>query len=137
MEFKINNTFRYTSSGSLDDVIYSIRYAFEESGSSAHPSLLNYESRRYFHNCDPVTSENYVGLNSLTTSSLKGWIQDSYGENWGSFTSSIQTSMTNALNSRTSSQPTDIYTWNSGSFGLDGREIASGSGATGRCSASC
>ena len=129
MEFKINNTFRYTSSGSLDDVIYSIRYAFEESGSSAHPSLLNYETRRYFHTCDPVTSDDFVAFNTAT-SSLKDWIQSSYGESWGSFTSSIQTSMTNALNSRTSSQPTDIYTWNSGSFGLDGREIASGSSAT-------
>ena len=130
MDFKINNTFRYTSSGSLDDVIYSIRYAFEESGSSAHPSLLNYETRRYFHACDPVTSTNLIAFASVTTSSLKSWIQDSYGESWGSFTSSIQTSMTNALNSRTSSQPTDVYTWNSGSFGLDGIEIASGSSDT-------
>ena len=130
MEFKINDTFRYTSSGSLDDVIYSVRYSFEESGSSAHPSLLNYESYRYYLNCDPVTSTNLVAFASVTTSSLKDWIQDSHGESWGSFTSSIQTSMTNALNSRTSSQPTDVYTWNSGSFGLDGREIASGSSDT-------
>ena len=128
MDFKINNTFRYTSSGSLDDVIYSIRYAFEESGSSAHPSLLNYETRRYFHNCDPVTSTNLVAFASVTTSSLKDWIQDSHGESWGSFTSSIQTSMTDALNSRTSSKPSDVMAWNSGSQLLDVTEIASGSG---------
>jgi hypothetical protein len=90
---------------------------------------LNYETRRYFHTCDPVTSDDFVAFNTAT-SSLKDWIQSSYGESWGSFTSSIQTSMTNALNSRTSSQPTDVYTWNSGSFGLDGREIASGSSDT-------
>ena len=127
MEFKINDTFRYTSSGSLDDVIYSIRYVFEESGSSAHDILLNYETRRYFHACDPVTSTNLIAFASVTTSSLKSWIQDSYGESWGSFTSSIQTSMTNALNSRTSLQPSSQMTWNSGSLVLDVKEVASGS----------
>jgi len=127
MEFKINNTFQYISSGSLDDVIYSVRYAFVESGSSEHDSLLNYETRSYFHTCDPVTSDDFVAFNTAT-SSLKDWIQSSYGESWGSFTSSIQTSMTNALNSRTSSQPTDVYTWNSGSLVLDVKEITSGSG---------
>ena len=129
MEFKINDTFRYTSSGSLDDVIYSVRYSFEESGSSAHPSLLNYESYRYYLNCDPVTSTNLVAFASVTTSSLKSWIQDSYGESWGSFTSSIQTSMTDALNPRSSSEPTDVVTWNSGSLVIDVKEIASGSAA--------
>mgnify|MGYP001051140699 FL=1 len=129
MKFTINDTMRCTSSGSLDDVIYSVRYAFVESGSSEHDSLLNYETRRYFHTCDTVTSDDFVAFNTAT-SSLKDWIQSSYGENWGSFTASVQTSMTNALNSRTSSQLTDVYTWNSGSFGLDGREIASGSSAT-------
>ena len=129
MEFKINDTFRYVLSGSLDDVIYSVRYAFEESGSSAHDTLLNYETRRYFHNCDPVTSTNLVAFASVTTSSLKGWIQDPYGENWGSFTSSIQTSMTDALNSRSSSEPTEVVTWNSGSLVIDVKEIASGSTA--------
>jgi|TARA_B100000678_G_C17938217_1_gene394152 hypothetical protein len=129
MEFKINDTFRYTSSGSLDDVIYSVRYSFEESGSSAHPSLLNYESYRYYLNCDPVTSTNLVAFASVTTSSLKDWIQDSHGESWGSFTSSIQTSMTNALNSRTSLKPSDVMTWTSGSQSLDQTELASGSAA--------
>ena len=127
MEFKINDTFRYTSSGSLDDVIYSVRYSFEESGSSAHPSLLNYESYRYYLNCDPVTSTNLVAFASVTTSSLKDWIQDSHGESWGSFTSSIQTSMTNALNSRTTLQPSSQMTWNSGSLVLDVKSLASGS----------
>ena len=79
MEFKINNTFQYISSGSLDDVIYSVRYAFVESGSSEHDSLLNYETRRYFHTCDTVTSDDFVAFNTAT-SSLKDWIQDSHGE---------------------------------------------------------
>ena len=130
MDFKINNTFRYISSSSLDDVIYSVRYSFEESGSSEHTTLLNYETRRFFHNCDPVTYENFVAFNTAT-SSLKDWVQSSHGENWGSFTASVQTSMTNALNSRTSSPPTDVMTWNSGSLVLDVKEITSGSQRSG------
>jgi len=130
MDFKINNTFRYTSSGSLDDVVYSVRYAFEESGSSEHDTLLNYETRRYFHSCDPVASTEFVAFNSVTTSSLKDWIQSSHGETWGSFTASVQTSMTNALNSRTSSPPTEVLTWNSGSLILDVTELTSGSANT-------
>ena len=127
MKFIINDTQRYISSGSLDDVVYSIRYAFEDSGSSAHDTLLNSELYRHFHNCDPVTPTEFVAFDSITTSSLKSWIQDSYGESWGSFTSSIQTSMTNALNSRTSLQPSSQMTWNSGSLVLDVKEVASGS----------
>ena len=129
MKFIINDTQRYISSGSLDDVVYSIRYAFEDSGSSAHDTLLNSELYRHFHNCDPVTPTEFVAFDSITTSSLKSWIQDSYGESWGSFTSSIQTSMTDALNPRSSSEPTDVVTWNSGSLVIDVKEIASGSAA--------
>ena len=70
-----------------------------------------------------------VAFASVTTSSLKDWIQDSHGESWGSFTSSIQTSMTDALNPRSSSEPTDVVTWNSGSLVIDVKEIASGSAA--------
>ena len=88
---------------------------------------MNYETRRYFHTCDPVTSDDFVAFNTAT-SSLKDWIQSSHGESWGSFTSSIQTSMTDALNSRTSSKPSDVMAWNSGSQLLDVTEIASGSG---------
>ena len=127
MKFIINDSIKYTSSGSLDDVIYSIRYAFEDSGSSAHDTQLNSELYRYFDHLDPVTSEDFVAFNSVTTSSLKSWIQDSYGESWGSFTSSIQTSLTDSLNLKTSSQPTRQMNWNSGSLILDARELASGS----------
>ena len=127
MKFTIKNTFQYDSSGSLDDVVYFVRYTFQDSGSSAHATLLNSELYRYFDHLDPVTSEDFVAFNSVTTSSLKGWIQSSYGENWGSFTSSIQTSLTDSLNLRTSSQPTRQMNWNSGSLILDARELASGS----------
>jgi len=127
MNFTINDTMRYISSGSLDNVVYFVRYAFEDSGSSAHATLLNSQLYRYFLQCDPITSAEFVAFDSVTTSSLKGWIQDSHGENWGSFTSSIQTTLTNTLNLRTSSQPTRQINWNSGSHLLDVKELASGS----------
>jgi hypothetical protein len=132
MLFIINDTFRYKSSGSLDDVIYAIRYEFEDSGSSNHDTLLNYESYRYFLNCDPVTSENYVGLNSLTTSLFQSWIQDSYGANWGSFTSSLESTITTALNSRTSSKPIHRMQWTSGSMELPMEAVENDILSTGR-----
>ena len=127
MKFTIKNTFQYDSSGSLDDVVYFVRYAFEDSGSSAHATLLNSELYRYFLQCDPATSTEFVAFDSITTSTLKSWIQSSHGENWGSFTSSLQSTMTTALDSRTSSQPTRQINWNSGSQLLDVKELASGS----------
>ena len=127
MKFTIKNTFQYDSSGSLDDVVYFVRYTFQDSGSSAHATLLNSELYRYFLQCDPVTSTEFVAFNSVTTSSLKDWVQSSHGENWGSFTSSIQTTLTDALNLRTSFQPTRQLNWNSGSQLLDVKELASGS----------
>ena len=127
MKFTINDTMRYTSSGSLDDVVYFVRYAFEDSGSSAHATLLNSDRYSYALQCDPVTSTEFVAFNSVTTSTLKSWIQSSHGENWGSFTSSLESTITTALDSRTSSQPTRQINWNSGSQLLDVKELASGS----------
>ena len=132
MIFIINDTFRYISSGSLDDVVYAIRYEFEDSGSSNHDTLLNYESYRYFLNCDPVTTGDYVGLNTLTTSSFQSWIQDSYGANWGSFTSSLASTITDALNSRTSSKPIHRLHWTSGSLELPIEAVQNGLRSTGR-----
>ena len=132
MLFIINDTFRYKSSGSLDDVIYAIRYEFEDSGSSNHDTLLNYESYRYFLNCDPVTSGDYVGLNTLTTSSFQRWIQDSYGANWGSFTSSLESTITTALNSRTSSKPLHRMQWTSGAMELPMEAVENDILSTGR-----
>ena len=118
---------RYTSSGSLDDVVYFVRYAFEDSGSSAHATLLNSDRYSYALQCDPVTSTEFVAFNSVTTSTLKSWVQSSHGENWGSFTSSLESSMNSSLSSRVSSNPTTKYNFHSSSLSLDGLSILSGS----------
>ena len=126
MKFIVNDSFRYDSSGSLDDVIYFVRYCFEESGSSAHDTLLNYASRREFLSLDQATSDDFTEYNSVTTSSIKSWIQNWYGGSWGTYTSSIQTDLTNDLNSRTSDKATGILYWNAGSSSADVEMEASG-----------
>jgi|TARA_Y100000296_G_scaffold84931_1_gene119592 hypothetical protein len=42
MKFLVYSANRYNVSASLDDVVYFIRYHFEESGSSAISGVLNY-----------------------------------------------------------------------------------------------
>jgi hypothetical protein len=118
MKFTIHKTNRYNVSASLDDVVYLVSYQFYESGSSAVEGEFNYESTHYHLKCDSVSSDNYISYNSAT-SSMKNWIQDSHGANWGAFTSSIQTSLNSTLSSRTSSDPTDVITWTSGSLILN------------------
>ena len=127
MKFLVYSANRYNVSASLDDVVYFIRYHFEESGSSAISGVLNYESKHYHLMCDPVNSNDFLDYESLSTSSFKEWIKDSHGNNWGSFTSSIQTSLSNALSSRASEKPTEVYSWASGSHTLDSVAMSTGS----------
>ena len=127
MDFQVRNCWRYTSSGSLDDVVRNINYSFIDSGSSAAGGVLNYERINYSCELGSVDESSFVEWDSVTTSSMEGWIMDSYGENWGTFTSSIASTLTSALNSRSSSKPLYVLHWTSGSTTIDGFEVASGS----------
>lgn len=126
MKFRVHYATRYNVSASLNDVVYFLSYHFEESGSSAVDGVLNYHAEHYHMQCDSVTSENFVSYNTAT-SSMKDWVQSSHGENWGAFTSSIQTTLNSALSSRTSDNPTESITWNSGSQTLDSVAMSTGS----------
>jgi hypothetical protein len=119
MKFSIEKSNRYVESSSLADVVYFIGYRFEDSGSSGVTDVFNYESEDYQLECDSIGSDNFVAFDSLTTSSFESWVMTSHGSNWGTFTSSIATGMTNRLNSRTSANPSEVYTWNSGSLSFD------------------
>ena len=130
MEFKIYDTIRYNTSGSLDDVVFFVRYGFEESGSSAKSGVLNDNRKTYFKELSPIDSGNFVNHSSVNESVVKGWITDGYGSGWGSFTSSIQTEMTNDLNSRSSSSPTSVIWWATGSQNLNTELLESGSQVT-------
>ena len=127
MEFKIYDAARYNTSGSLNDVVFFVRYGFEDSGSSAKNGVLNDNRKTYFKQLPPVSSDNFVTYESISESTIKGWIRDSYGDDWGSFTSSIETEMTNDLNSRASSKPTCVIWWSSGSQDLNAELLESGS----------
>jgi len=127
MEFKIYDTIRYNTSGSLDDVVFFVKYGFEESGSSTKSGVFNENQQSYFKELDPVDSDNFVNHSSIDESVVKGWIQNSYGSNWGSFTSSIQTTMTNDLNSRSSLKPTTVIWFSTGSQNLNTELLESGS----------
>ena len=127
MEFKIYDTTRYKTSGSLDDVVFFVRYGFEDSGSSTKSGVFNENQQSYFKELDPVDSDNFVNHSSIDESVVKGWIQNSYGSNWGSFTSSIQTTMTNDLNSRSSLKPTTVIWFSTGSQNLNTELLESGS----------
>ena len=130
MEFKIYDTIRYTTSGSLDDVVFFVRYGFEETGSSAKSGIFNENQQTYFKELAPVDSSNFVNHSSVNESVVKGWIMDGYGSNWGSFTSSIATNMTNDLNSRSSSKPTTVIWFATGSQNLNTELLESGSTIT-------
>ena len=127
MEFKIYDTTRFDTSGSLDDVVFFVRYGFEESGSSTKSGMFNENQQLYFKELDPIDSDNFVNHSSVDESVVKGWVQNSHGSNWGSFTSSIQTTMTNDLNSRSSLNPTTIIWFSTGSQNLNTELLESGS----------
>jgi len=127
MKFSITKSNRYVESSSLDDVVYFIGYRFEDSGSSAVTDVLNYESVDYHLECDSIGSDNFTAYGSLTTSSFESWVTTSHGSNWGAFTSSIATGLTNRLNSRASANPSEGFTWNSGSHSYDTVSMNDGS----------
>ena len=126
MKFTVHYATSYNVSASLNDVVYFLSYHFIESGSSAVDGVLNYQEEHHHMQCDPVTSENFVPYNTAT-SSMKDWVQSSHGENWGAFTSSIQTTLNNALSSRTSDNPINVISWNSGSHLYDVSAESTGS----------
>jgi len=127
MDFQIKSCWRYTSSGSLDGVIRNVNYQFIDSGSSAEDGILNYERTNYTLELGSVDESSFIDWDSVTTSSLEGWVMDSHGDSWGSFTSSIASTLTSALNARSSSKPTYQLSWPSGSHSMDTSAMLSGS----------
>jgi len=127
MDFQVRNCWRYTSSGSLEGVVRNINYSFSDSGSSAVDGLLNYERTNYTLELGTVDPSSFVEWDSVTTSSMESWVKNSYGNSWGTFTSSIASTLTSALNARSSSKPLCVLHWTSGSTTLDTAAVESGS----------
>ena len=116
MEFIIDSLYRYGTSGSLSDVITNASYHFIDSGSAGSEVYVE----KYCENIDfpPVSSDDFTAFGSLTTSSIQVWIEDFYGNNWGSYTSSIENSISASLSSRVTAgnEGTIKYVWPSGSY---------------------
>lgn len=131
MDFNIISARRYTSSGSLDNVVFFLHYQFEMSGSSnkwdGSNNWYNYDTYGDFLYCNPANSDDFTAFDSLTTSSYESWVQASHGDNWGDYTSSIETRMSASLALRVNESPTQYRSWNSGSHVVSGLSLASGS----------
>ena len=119
MIFQINDVHYIQESASLDSVINFVSYYFEDSGSRTGGGI-NTVRKHYSLQLNTVPSSEFIGYNSVTTSSLKDWIETSHGNTWGSFTSSIDTAISTSLSADVnSSTPLHSITWNSGSMARD------------------
>ena len=119
MIFQINDVHYIQESASLDSVINFVSYYFEDSGSRTGGGI-NTVRKHYSLQLNTVHSSEFIGYNSVTTSSLKDWIETSHGNTWGSFTSSIDTAISTSLSADVNSS-TQLHsiTWNSGSMARD------------------
>jgi len=135
MDFNITAARRYTSSGSLDNVVYAIAYQFEMSGSSnfwsGSDNWYNWNTYSDWHICGYADPDNFTDYDNVTTSSYESWVQASHGDNWGDYTSSIETTMSSSLALRVNESPTDHISWQTGSHVVCALAYASGSGFKG------
>ena len=119
MIFQINDVHYIQESASLDSVINFVSYYFEGSGSRTGGGI-NTVRKHYGSQLNTVGSSEFTDYNSVTTSSLKDWIEIAHGNTWGSFTSSIDTAISTSLSTDVnSSTPLHSITWNSGSMVRD------------------
>ena len=81
-----------TTSGSLSKVATEAVSKFEHTISGT--------SDRVYHitNLPSVTSADFINWDSLNENSVKGWVENVEGYNWGSITSSIETSLSQSIN---------------------------------------
>tara|TARA_B100002019_G_C21229860_1_gene579485 strand:- start:453 stop:887 length:435 start_codon:yes stop_codon:yes gene_type:complete len=120
MKVNVNDVHIYQSSASLDNVINQLNFYFEISGSRTNGGI-NTVRRWYTFECEPVTSASFTPYTDLTSQTVQGWVQSSYGSNWGSFTSSVETLLNEKLTAHQNSDfPLTDISWESGSFITNG-----------------
>ena len=62
----------------------------------------------------------------MLESTVKGWVTSSFGNSWGSFTASVENTISSSMASRIASGTvTSIVRWNSGSFEVANAETGS------------
>lgn len=115
----IDDSIRYKKSGSFEDVVYAVRYGFEETGSSCVEGQYNTVSIKGHFSAPRVDEENFIPYENVTTSSFKEWIKNSYGSEWGEHTSSIEKRLNSNLESRVNDKPSIVHIWPSGEQTID------------------
>ena len=112
MEFKINDVFYHTTSGSLSKVIYQVNYHFIESasGTGADSGSIYYASQQHSTSpLDPVSSASFVAYDDVTEANVKTWCMNQYitqsslpgaptASLWGTHTSSIKSNLDQQVN---------------------------------------
>tara|TARA_R100001510_G_C7638310_1_gene196165 strand:+ start:160 stop:483 length:324 start_codon:yes stop_codon:yes gene_type:complete len=81
-----------TTSGSLSQVATEVVSKFEHTISGISDRVYH---RTYLPS---VTSADFINWDSLNENSVKGWVESIEGNNWGSITSSIETSLSQSIN---------------------------------------
>jgi len=110
MEFTINQVFYEVKSGSLDNVMTSIEYAFQASQSFSGSTYY----ARYQNNVrlPAVDSSSFVAYASCSEAIVKGWVEQTYitqsslpgtvtASLWASHTSSVSTQLAEELTEQT------------------------------------
>lgn len=115
MDFKIQDVSIYETSESLSNVIDHLKYYFVDSGSI--DDMIVSEEHYYFLNVDPVSESEFISYNNVLESTVKGWVTSSFGNSWGSFTASVENTISSSMASKIASgTATNRVWWNSGSF---------------------
>tara|TARA_R100000008_G_scaffold54160_1_gene33008 strand:- start:1019 stop:1336 length:318 start_codon:yes stop_codon:yes gene_type:complete len=83
-----------TTSGSLSKVVTEVVSKFEYTISDVT------ECSYYKTNLPSVSSADFISWDSLNENTVKGWVNNVEGNNWGVITSSIETQLSQSINER-------------------------------------
>ena len=92
MDWNIHDLTYTTTSGSLSKVVTKVVSKFEDTISG----ITEIDYRRT--NLPPVASADFVSWDSLDENTVKGWVTNVEGSNWGAMTSSIETYLSQSVN---------------------------------------
>ena len=99
MDWTIHNLTYTTTSGSLSKVVTEVVSKFEDTISG-----ITEKDFRSTH-LPAVTSADFVSWDSLNENTVKGWVTNVEGSDWGAITSSIETYLSQSVD-RVNNPPT-------------------------------
>jgi|TARA_A100001515_G_scaffold137194_1_gene129583 hypothetical protein len=91
MDWTIGNLRYATTSGSLSKVVMNVESKFEQ-------TISNVTQANYHTTYLPaVSSADFIAWNGLNENTVKGWVENVEGSNWGAITSSIETQLSQSI----------------------------------------